>query len=1069
MISSSAAQILPAAPTANPSAVFSGASAGSVVATAFVNYNASIAGNFPSAVWAWDGGSAAVDPLTDHLWIPEWPIPVLGLPAPNFAPALNYNPADNQTQMVKSLSNTSAIAFDPLTGNFYATDPVTNTVLVFSPTSDALVHPPIPVGINPTSILYDSYSHNIYVANAVSNNVTVINGTTSAIQIAGIGAGTGPVALADDVKDQFLYVADSGGDTVSRISTRTNVAGTQIPLSTPATSLGYSASLDLLAVGRPTSALLTIYNAATESFSSAPNVGHNVASIVPNLSGMLFAVANGTGSQLTVVNATTGAILSAHPSAGTDPARLTLDPDNGLVYVWSGATRTITTINLTTLSEEQTSPDLGVRANTMAYDADTGDVFVTDWLSDSVEVLNASTFQTASVPISLPGAPQSLAYDSTTGIVYAGFTGGVAAIDGATGSLIRENTALAGNNTQLVLDSASSLLWEMNKVSGLESLNLPALTVDEVPGIGAGTTNVRGIVLDPTTNDLFVINPLNATIAVVNGATGAEVGPAISSVPGPVSLAYDPADQEVYVLGHGVWIVNPTTHAIVAGPISIAPHASEWSIVYDPSREFLYVTSNSSTGPPWPGNLTVIDGSSVAASEGTFATIPVGQLPLDILPVNLPGSSALGSGEIWVTNYLSGTVSIIASPPQVTYLAATPNPVDVGSRSSILLGFTGGAGPSQVSYTGLPSGCSSANTLTLNCTTDSEGTYSITANIVDSLGFNTSATTVLSVSPAIQVQVNVGSGTTSTEVDLGDSVNASAVVTGGTAPYNYTWNFGDGTVGWGASVSHTFTAAGDYLVTVTVTDSGSGVGASTSTVTVEPLPTVSVSATPSNVTDVNVPIAFLATISGGTAPAIGSWNFGDGTSANGTSVSHSYSTDGVYFAVFHFVDASGANGSGFITVQVNPVLSASASVPTQATAGSAVSLNATISGGTPTYTVLWAFDDSSYAFGLSAEHTYATAGTYTVTLSVTDGVGAHSNTTYRIVVASGSTVSSTSGGTFDSGLLLGLLVGAALAAVILFAVTRSKSRPPPPATAYVPPAGVTTSGDTGDLPPWKED
>jgi DNA-binding beta-propeller fold protein YncE/PKD repeat protein len=1039
----------------------SGASAGTVEATAFVNYNASLPGNFPGAVWSWDGGRAAVDPLTGDLWIPEWSISVLGLPVPRSAPALVYDPATNSTQLVKSLTNTSAMAFDPLSGYLYATDPVDNTVVVLNPTTGSIVGAPIPVGINPQSILYDNMSQNIFVANEVSNNVTVINGTTSQIQSPGISAGKDPVALADDTTDRTLFVGDageySGAYNVSAISTRTDTEDApRIFLTNPVSSLAFAKAQDLLAVGAPASQLVTIYHGQTpQAFAGTSDVGYNVSSIISNVAGTEFVAANETALHLILIQANSGVITPSYRALSEAPDRLTINPANGLVYAWSALSRTITLVNLSASAGGERSPTLGAEAETLAYDGASGRVFVADWRNDTLSVLNASTFGAAQPPIELPAAPTSLVDDAATGTIYVAYTGGVSAIDAATGAFTAQNNSIAGNNTQLVLNPLSNLLWVVNELVGLEALSLPSLTVTHVVGTGVGTGNVRGAVLDPFDDELFVANLSSSLIVVVNASTGAIIDHGISGVPGLQSLAYDSADQMIYALGSAVWIINPSTNAIVVGPIPIVPHLIAFSIVYDPSREFLYVTSYDKLLPPYPGNITVIDGSSVSASQGSFVSIPVGQAPIDIQPVQLPGSSAPGSSEIWVTNFLSGTVSVIASPPSVAFLAANPNPVDVGVQTTVLLGFTGGAGPSTVSFAGLPSSCDSSNTNALNCTPNAAGTYDITANIVDSLGFSTSGLTVLSVSPAIQLLLQLNPGPTS-QIELGTALSGNVTVTGGTAPYTYAWAFGDDAVASDSRVTHTYASAGVYLITVTVTDSGGGISSATAIVTVAPVPTVTVSASPSNVTDVNVPIALRAIVTNGTAPGNGSWTFGDGTTALGPSVQHAYSTAGIYFAIYHYQNASGANFTSYVSVLVHPALSGTLTVTTlpsnsAVSTGTLLQFNTSIVGGTSPYIVTWAFDDGSYGSGISSQHSYGQPGTYVVTLVIADAVGAEWNTTYRVVVG-GSTPSSL-GADFVTGLILGLLVGATAATLLLLLASRSKKQQPPsPPTAYVPPA-----------------
>src|SRR5215471_17639536 len=48
----------------------------------------------------------------------------------------------------------------------------------------------------------------------------------------------------------------------------------------------------------------------------------------------------------------------------------------------------------------------------------------------------------------------------------------------------------------------------------------------------------------------------------------------------------------------------------------------------------------------------------------------------------------------------------------------------------------------------------------------------------------------------------------------------TAAPTGGTAPFTYSWNFGDGSTGSGNPVTHSFPSPNTYLVTLVASDSG---------------------------------------------------------------------------------------------------------------------------------------------------------------------------------------------------------------------------------------------------------
>ncbi|NQE53186.1 hypothetical protein C5S29_06300 [ANME-1 cluster archaeon GoMg3.2] len=67
-----------------------------------------------------------------------------------------------------------------------------------------------------------------------------------------------------------------------------------------------------------------------------------------------------------------------------------------------------------------------------------------------------------------------------------------------------------------------------------------------------------------------------------------------------------------------------------------------------------------------------------------------------------------------------------------------------------------------------------------------------------------------------------------------------------------------------------------------------------------------------------------------------------------------------------------------------------------------ITFNGTATGGTPSYTYDWDFDDGNTSTGQNSSHRYSASGTYDVTLTVTDS-NECTNSTTRPVVASGYT------------------------------------------------------------------
>jgi PKD repeat protein len=227
---------------------------------------------------------------------------------------------------------------------------------------------------------------------------------------------------------------------------------------------------------------------------------------------------------------------------------------------------------------------------------------------------------------------------------------------------------------------------------------------------------------------------------------------------------------------------------------------------------------------------------------------------------------------------------------------------------------------------------------------------------------------------------------------VGQPVWFTASASGGTGPYNFTWAFGDGATGAGATTYHTYSTAGSYNILLTAKDSSQSPQTATSqqtiTITSPPPPPPGLAASftesPSSAV-VGQTISFTGSASGGTSPYSYAWNFGDSSTGSGSSVSHGYQTAGVYTVVLTVTDAAGHIASASNTVTVTSPLSASFTYsPSNPSVLTNVQFTATATGGTGPYSYSWDFGDGSTGTGASATHSYLLPGTYTVILTVVD-------------------------------------------------------------------------------------
>jgi len=131
------------------------------------------------------------------------------------------------------------------------------------------------------------------------------------------------------------------------------------------------------------------------------------------------------------------------------------------------------------------------------------------------------------------------------------------------------------------------------------------------------------------------------------------------------------------------------------------------------------------------------------------------------------------------------------------------------------------------------------------------------------------------------------------------------------------------------------------------------------------------------------------------------WSFGDGASATGTTVQHTY-VQGVYQATLKVIDNKGASASTSVIISVANKSPVAALAVSPSTGGAPLTsfFNAGDSSDPDGTIMNFAFDfgDGSNAIGSTATHTYMTPGLYTPRITVTDNGGATNSKTATVFV-----------------------------------------------------------------------
>jgi PKD repeat protein len=609
------------------------------------------------------------------------------------------------------------------------------------------------------------------------------------------------------------------------------------------------------------------------------------------------------------------------------------------------------------------------------YDPENGEIYSAEEVLEPSGPFNyllsatPGSLSLSSSNLTLAGEGYALAYDSNNGAVYIGEQNlsnsfsQVQEYDPSTGTLSAPVvTSFSGFTPSMAFDGSNDLLY---------------------------FTSVKG----PTNHAsasaaLQVLDTLSGTLFTN--------GPTMSSSFYPELLALDSSNSTLFVAGFNkssptspleVVAVNLSTYAEVNLTFSALTgnERQPGSIAFDPTDGCVYFASDlsSSTGPT-AENVSVIDAATMSL---------VTSLSLPPVPPSLEG------------DYIDAAGSITFDPANsYLYLTQNQGPLfeseqDPSNTTVVVLNGTSGTTGNPVAY--LTSSLFPSGGVYVPPTGPSEGGelwlsgYSAATSYPAVLRGGYS---IVALPPHVASFV-----ATPSTVDANGSATSFTVLT----------EFGAGTVSFGyqglpsgceaegrSSFSCTPTDPGRFSVGVTVTDQFSDVATASTTVVVNP--ELGATGSVSTLTpDVGEPLAFSVTPAGGEEPYQVAWSFGDGAGAvTGTAI-HAYDAAGTYEAAYTVTDALGVEVTGSYRVAVSAVPSEASIVAsrTSVDVGTTVDLSATVQNGSLPLTETWTFGDAGSATGSEVTHAYAAAGTYLVTLTVTDADGSTTSSTVWIAVA----------------------------------------------------------------------
>ena len=414
---------------------------------------------------------------------------------------------------------------------------------------------------------------------------------------------------------------------------------------------------------------------------------------------------------------------------------------------------------------------------------------------------------------------------------------------------------------------------------------------------------------------------------------------------------------------------------------------------------------------------------TVSASGGTApftyavttGTLPAG-LSLDPATGAIVGTPTVaGSYSFTVTatdaaNQTASAAYTLAVAVQAPVAGAVSTTVAANSTAhAVTLALSGGTATSVAIVTAPAHGTATASGtgIVYTPTAGYSGSDSFTYTATNASGTSAPATVTITVNaPTLVVAPASGPLPAAT---VGTAYGATLTSTGGTAPYGYsaTGLPAGITLAADGTLSGTPTTAGNYTVTIAVTDANGAIGTATYTLEVS-VQTPVAGAVSTTVAANSTANAVTLALSGGTATSVAvvtAPTHGTAT-VSGTGISYTPSAgySGSDSFTYTATNASGTSAPATVTVTVTAptlvVAPASGPLPA-ATVGTAYTATLTSSGGTAPYgyTATGLPAGVTLASNGTLSGTPTTAGSYTVTVAVTDVSGATGTATYTLTVA----------------------------------------------------------------------
>ncbi len=329
------------------------------------------------------------------------------------------------------------------------------------------------------------------------------------------------------------------------------------------------------------------------------------------------------------------------------------------------------------------------------------------------------------------------------------------------------------------------------------------------------------------------------------------------------------------------------------------------SIAAQPLVVTVSCPGNATAGVAFNCTVSAVGGSAPYSGTGIFSvTEPVkGSFSESFAVVDANGASGSGSAQVLV------------SPQPVSASFVVSGNLESGKTVNFDASVSGGTSPYSFSWNFGDSTAGSGPSV--SHVYSAPGAYSVTLVVTDANGASATAAQQVNIQQLIaRFTESATTVPTFTPINFDASTSSSTgIIT------SYSWDFGDSNTGLGVTISHSYSAAGNYTVTLVVRDNHALVSSANALkIIIDRAPTAAFTFSPTSPL-AGQSVSFDASSSSDSDGFISNylWNFGDSTTGSGVSTSHVYTSPGSYAILLTVTDNSGSTGTASaIIIVISP-------------------------------------------------------------------------------------------------------------------------------------------------------